>query len=382
MKVKKDILVFIDWFYPGFLAGGPVQSIVSIVEHLHDDFQFWIFTSNRDLNSIEPYPGIRANFWIDSPLNCKVYYADVKTLSKELIGNILSERVWHKVYINSLFSKYYSVIPLLLLKRKFKHLPVIVAPRGMFGYGALSIKKFKKKGFLFYARHSGLHKRVIWHAASQRETSEIRTGLKHETKIHTIANLPKQLVLKSRVVKKPGELKLFFSSRLSPVKNVHFALEILSLVKEVAISFHLYGLIEDLNYWEQCKEVISRLPKNIKVEYLGIYKPHEADAVFEKEQVLFLPTLNENYGHSIVESLSSGCPVIISDQTPWKDLQEYAAGYALPLSSKKAFVGAIESIARMDEIEFSNMCKKAKLYIENKIKVDAIVQQYKTLFHD
>lgn len=382
MKVKKDILVFIDWFYPGFLAGGPVQSIVSIVEHLHDDFQFWIFTSNRDLNSIEPYPGIRANFWIDSPLNCKVYYADVKTLSKELIGNILSERAWHKVYINSLFSKYYSVIPLLLLKRKFKHLPVIVAPRGMFGYGALSIKKFKKKGFLFYARYSGLHKRVIWHAASDSEALEIKTVLGDGIGLVKVSNLSKPLNVKRQSNKVKGELKLFFTARISPKKNLLFALETLTQVRMGPIYFNIYGLIEDLNYWEQCKEVISRLPKNIKVEYLGIYKPHEADTVFEKEQVLFLPTLNENYGHSIVESLSSGCPVIISDQTPWKDLQEYAAGYALPLSSKKAFVGAIESIARMDEIEFSNMCKKAKLYIENKIKVDTIVQQYKTLFHD
>ncbi len=382
MKAKKNILLFIDWFYPGFLAGGPVQSIVSLVEHLHDEFQFWIFTSNRDLNSVEPYPGIENNTWTDSPLNCKVYYADASTLSKELISDVLGSQKWDKVYINSLFSKYYSVVPLLLLKRKFKHLPVIVAPRGMFGAGALSIKKVKKRSFLFYAQHSGLHKRVLWHAASNSEAKEIRERIGDEVRLVVAPNLAKQIKAIVHKVKVSGELNLFFSSRISPVKNILFALEVLSKVKQVTITFHLYGLMEDQNYWRQCLNSIARLPEHVKVKYLGTYQPHEAEAVFSKEHVLFLPTLNENYGHSIVEGLSSGCPAIISDQTPWKDLQENGAGYALPLSNRKAFVEAIETIASMDEAEFSQMRNKAILYTQHKININAILQQYKTLFHE
>jgi len=382
LNTKKNILVFVDWFYPGFLAGGPVQSIVSLVEHLNEEFQFWIFTSNRDLNSQEPYPGIKSNTWFDSPMNCKVYYADTRALSKALITEVLADQNWYKVYINSLFSKYYSVIPLLLLKRKFKHQSVIVAPRGMFGAGALSIKKVKKKSFLFYARHSGLHKRVIWHAASAREANEIQRALGKNTTIQTISNLPKRVVCETKPKKERGKLKLFFSSRISAVKNVLFALEVLSDIIQVRVRFHLYGLMEDKTYWKQCLEAIAKLPKNIEVEYRGTYSPDTANEIFEKEDVLFLPTLNENYGHSIVESLSCGCPVIISDQTPWKDLQERGAGYALPLNNPQAFVEAIENIAAMDETEFSKMRDNAMLYIQNKINIDAIKEQYKKLFHE
>jgi hypothetical protein len=40
------------------------------------------------------------------------------------------------------------------------------------------------------------------------------------------------------------------------------------------------------------------------------------------EYDLFLfPTLGENYGHVISEALASGCPVVISDQTPWRNLE-------------------------------------------------------------
>lgn len=374
--------MFIDWFYPGFLAGGPVQSIVSLVQYLHEEFDFWIFTSNRDLNSREPYAGIKSNTWLDSPLNCKVYYADEKTLSKDLIGQILGAQKWDKVYINSLFSRYYSVVPLLLLKRKYKHLPVIVAPRGMFGAGALSIKKIKKRSFLFYAKHSGLHKRVVWHAASNSEVTEIKEKLGDNVTIMMAPNLSKRITAVKHKLKIKGELNLFFSARISQKKNLLFGLELLSKVKRGRINFHIYGLIEDNIYWQQCLSRISMLPENVKSSYMGTYQPEEAEAVFSKEQVLFLPTLNENYGHSIVESLSCGCPAIISDQTPWNDLREHGAGYALPLSNPQAFVQAIETMASMDESEFSKMRNKAVLYTQRKINVDAILQQYKSLFHE
>jgi len=378
---KKKILVFIDWFYPGYLAGGPVQSIVSIVEHLHDDFDFWIFTSNRDLNSTEPYVGIESNVWVDSDLNCKIYYADKSHLSKRLISEILGAQSWHKVYINSLFSKYYSVIPLLFLKRKFQHLPVVVAPRGMFGSGALSIKKAKKRFFLFYARHSGLHKQVLWHAASSRETFEIRKMLGGKAVIQTIDNLSKRLKFGVNAKKEKGNLTLVFSSRISAVKNVLFAIQVLSKVK-IAVKFHLYGLMEDEVYWKQCMEASKQLPVNIQMEYKGTFLPTLTSKIYQNADALFLPTLNENYGHSIVESLSCGCPVIISDQTPWKDIEQYGAGYALPLTNIQAFVDAIEKMGNMDEAQFSDMRKKAILYIQKKINKDNILQQYKRLFNE
>ncbi len=273
-------------------------------------------------------------------------------------------------------------MPLLLLKRKFKHLPVIVAPRGMFGAGALSIKKIKKKSFLFYANHSGLHKRVVWHAASKSEAEEIKERLGNEVSIVMVPNLSKGIKALKHKPKIKGELSLFFSARISQKKNLQFALELLSQVKKGRINFNIYGLIEDKSYWQQCLNRISKLPENVKSRYMGTYQPHEAEAVFSKEQVLFLPTLNENYGHSIVESLSCGCPVLISDQTPWTDLQEHGAGYALPLSNPHAFVEAIETLASMDEIEFSHMRNKAVEYTQRKINVDAILQQYKSLFHE
>ena len=41
---KKKILVFIDWYLPGYRAGGPIQSIANLVNHLDDELDISIVT--------------------------------------------------------------------------------------------------------------------------------------------------------------------------------------------------------------------------------------------------------------------------------------------------------------------------------------------------
>ncbi len=45
---KPQVLVFIDWYKPYFKAGGPVRSMVNLVDHLADRIDFHIVTGDRD----------------------------------------------------------------------------------------------------------------------------------------------------------------------------------------------------------------------------------------------------------------------------------------------------------------------------------------------
>ena len=53
---KKKILIVIDWFLPAYKAGGPIQSVANMANHLKNEFDFWIYTSNRDLNETLDLP--------------------------------------------------------------------------------------------------------------------------------------------------------------------------------------------------------------------------------------------------------------------------------------------------------------------------------------
>jgi hypothetical protein len=45
------VLIFIDWFAPGYKAGGPITSNVNIVEHLSDKLDFYVITSSFDYHA-------------------------------------------------------------------------------------------------------------------------------------------------------------------------------------------------------------------------------------------------------------------------------------------------------------------------------------------
>jgi glycosyltransferase involved in cell wall biosynthesis len=69
-----------------------------------------------------------------------------------------------------------------------------------------------------------------------------------------------------------------------------------------------------------------------------------------------MPTLNENFGHSILESFCAGCPVIISDQTPWNGLQAIKVGVNVRVFGPQVIQelsSAINDFARMDENTFN-----------------------------
>jgi glycosyltransferase involved in cell wall biosynthesis len=382
LNTKPDILIFIDWFWPGYLAGGPVQSILSIVSYLNEDFNFKILTTNRDLNCAAPYREVEANKWIRSGLNCDVYYAEPESLNRATLKSIIDSTHFDKVYINSFFSKKFSIIPLQILNKYYKEKPVIFAPRGMLGEGALAIKKFKKRAFILLAKMTGLHATVTWHATSAQEEEEIKHIIHPKNKIFIISNLPKKIKPDFTKEKKNNELNACFISRISEKKNLVFALELLGLIKEAGITYNIYGPIEDQAYWEKCMDAIKKLPPNVKAIYKGSIAPKDIERAFSAEHIMILPTLNENFGHSIVESLLCGCPVIISDQTPWNDLENHNAGYAISLDNKQKFTQAILAYAKMDQQKFSEASRLAVKYISNKIDLEQIVDQYKKLFND
>ncbi|MGQ7181765.1 hypothetical protein ACUOA5_45675, partial [Escherichia coli] len=59
--------------------------------------------------------------------------------------------------------------------------------------------------------------------------------------------------------------------------------------------------------------------------------------------------------HVIVESLLAGCPVIISDQTPWKNIEHEGAGWTIPLEKEETFISALNDIVHMDSERFQQL---------------------------
>ena len=95
-------------------------------------------------------------------------------------------------------------------------------------------------------------------------------------------------------------------------------------------------------------------------------KPDEVLDVFSKNDIFLFPTKGENFGHVIYEALSVGCIPIISDQTPWQNLEEKKCGFVCKLSEIESFRRAIMK-SKKNADDFNQLKKNAVSYAEKNI---------------
>lgn len=375
-----NIITFNGSYIPGYKAGGPIRSIENLAFYLKSEINFLIVTNDRDVDEIEPYKNIKVDKWNDIGIE-KVYY---KSPNKNLMCNmykILNDTNHDVVLLNGIFSEYTIRYLFLRLLNKVPNKRIFLMPRGDLANGALSLKSKKKKWFLYLANKIGMYKKISYIATSKEEKKAIEQIFNDEI-CHFVSNLPSKKLLTSSVNyldKNINFLKIIYISRITPVKNLKFSLEILKNI-ESNITFDIFGPVYDSDYWNECLEMIEEMPKNIKINYFGEIDNKMVASKIKEYHLLFLPTLGENYGHVIVESLMNSTPVLISDKTPWKDLEKNQAGWSLPLNSKEEFIETILKLTNLDQESYSVYRENSRKYILDKQKPDEIKEDYKKIF--
>ncbi|MES2838124.1 MAG: glycosyltransferase [Bacteroidota bacterium] len=377
MKSNKiKVLVFIDWFLPGFKAGGPTRSLANMIDFLHDEIDFYVVTRSTDYLQAESYKNVEVNKWTKN-CNSNIYYISPDNLSYSTIKNIIKSTDCDMIYINGVYSYYFSILPVLFSKNKKR----LVAARGMLAKTAIEIKSTKKSLFLKLAKTLGWYKNVIFHSTNVNELQDIKNVFSNN-EVLIAPNFPKKISLKNFVQKpkQSGELRLFSLARIAPEKNLLFALQTLQNSKQT-ISFDIFGSVYNQEYWQQCLKVITNLPSNIKVNYKNEIEPEKVNEVISNYHFLYLPTLGENFGHSIFESFTAGVPVIISDKTPWRNLEEKKCGFDLPLETESKFTEVIDKLALQSQDEYNLFSQGALVFANEFINNKEIKQQNLNLFY-
>lgn len=381
-SMKKKVLIMAGYYVPSIKGGGPIQSIKNLVDNLSDNIDFYIVAADRDLGDYKSFDNIEIDKWSNVG-KAKVFYTNHSSLTMKKIQIIINSVDYDVIYLNSFFSYKDSIIPILLIKlKKLASKTIIIAPRGQFSPGALGLKNRKKKQFIKFAKALRLYKNIIWHATAETEKRDIEAVFGQESNIIIANNLTEnytEFAYEKETDKKKGELKIIFVSRIHPKKNLRNAIRLLNEVNG-NVQFNIYGPIEDKNYWLDCKREIEGLPENIKVVYKGIVDHNDIMSIFKENHVFLFPTLGENFGHVISEALIGGCPVIISDQTPWIDLERYIAGWDINLKDEKKFKKALQLCVDLDKNGYVEMSRKAFEYGKMKSNASTIIGDYFKLF--
>jgi glycosyltransferase involved in cell wall biosynthesis len=400
---RPQIVVLLAWYLPGYKAGGPLRTIENLVKTLGQEFDFKIVTLDRDLGEASAYPGIVKNKWV------RVGDANVLYLQPGLRGLLNMWVLLRSVdrqtvlYLNSFFDRQFSMLPAMMRwLRLCQPQSLVLAPRGEFSRGALALKRVQKSVYLSIARCLGIYRRTMWHASSEFEARDIRRQFPGVKSWEAMAaaggpalspmGCPSVIVTavdllgapqrrpQSRRQKEAGEIRLVFVGRCSRMKNLSGALKLLAGVNG-DVSFDLYGPVEDAEYWRECQRIIDSLPTNVRVRNNGEIEHKEIGRVFAEHDLLLLPTLGENFGHVIGEALASGCPVLISDQTPWRNLESEGVGWDIPLADKERFLSVLQQCVDGDSAWHAALSRQARSYAVNVASDPVAIEANRKLFN-
>ena len=374
---KKRILVFSDYFVPGFKAGGPIKSILNLSKAIEDAYEVLVVTRNKDFGAENVYSDVVINK-VTPVFGFKVIYID--RINSKCINSIINLFNPHVIHLNSYFSIFTSLV-LVLRRMKFIKIEIVLSPRGELQQNALDINYFKKKLFMKCCKFINLHNDIAFHSTSDEEASAISNY--HKNKVYLLPNLASFVKeSKSYVVKPSKPLRIVFISRIRDNKNLLFAIEVLQNIPDNDIVFDIYGPIEDAKYWAKCLRAMNNLPLTIKSKYCGVVKSTDVQKTMSEYQVLFLPTKTENFGHVIVEAMQVGLIPLISSETPWNDLQENNAGWALSLDKKEEFISVIKSIYHYDRQNIHSLSQNVRKYIQTKLNNNETIKRYKEMYDD
>ena len=371
----KRVLIVTSGYFPGRKYGGPPVSVDNLCSLLKESVDFFIVTHNHDMGDKQPYTNIHDG-WNDCG-NASVMYLNDEDYNSSFFEKAIKNTNPDYIYLQSLFQD--CVFACLKLAKKH-NVKVVLAPRGELCSGAFK-KKYKKLPYIAMLRIMGLLKQVQFQSTSEEETMAINRYLgAPKERIHYLTNIPSiPGNLQPHNVKEGGRGRFIFVSRILWKKNLLKAISYLNSVKG-DVRFDIYGPKEDENYWQECESVIKQLPSNVTVEYKGVLSHDEIHKTFNLYDALLFPTLSENYGHVIAEALVSGCVPIISTNTPWCDINEAGAGWALSLLDDNGFVDAIQEIIDMDEVGIQKYRTAIATYLDKKLRLEDLTKEYLSLF--
>jgi|NGEPerStandDraft_6_1074524.scaffolds.fasta_scaffold31402_2 glycosyltransferase involved in cell wall biosynthesis len=333
-------------FEPGYRGGGPVRSLANVVDTASDQVELLVLTRDRDLGSSTPYSGLSGR-WIERG-RARVFYLNVRDGLQwlRMVREVRRERL-DLVYVNSLWSPVFSVLTVLACRLAvLRPSAILIAPRGELSPNALVLKAWKKTVFLKCWTPLLNSMNIFWHASNDREACQIGSVFpRARIEISQVqVSLPTEPLPASE--SREGPARFVFISRICGMKNLLLLLHALEKVSS-PLTLDIYGPLEDAEYWARCQSVMERIPAQVEISYMGVLAPDEVRETFNAYDAFVFPTLGENFGHVVAESLSASCPVLCSANTSWTPVLEAGGGAVVHDLTPQALAAEVERVAVM-----------------------------------
>jgi len=170
-------------------------------------------------------------------------------------------------------------------------------------------------------------------------------------------------------------MKIVYTGRVAPIKNIEVVIRALKLVKSKKITFEIYGPTEK-EYLEKLNKLISELEVEKKVKIIiKTYDRKEHIKKLDESLFFILPSRSEGMPQSLIEAMARQCIVIGSDNHGNKDLIEDGKNGFLFLNDDEVdLASTLDEVFEMSVNDLNAIGKKARKSVE-KFRWDKIIDK-------
>jgi len=301
-------------YKPAYVYGGPTRATADLCENLVKvGHQVDVYTTvangetnlSVDKNKKYVIDGVQVQYH-------HRWTKDHSNLSPRLLLNVFRDvRKFDAIHLISWWNLVTMPALLICILRRVR--PVLSV------HGTLSAYSFQhRKSLIKRTFQNIIGKRLLSHAilhvTTEKEKDEVNAAVPHN-RIALIPNFIFFPPLISTVSKDKSCFHLLFVGRLDPVKNVEFLIDLMNQDWNFPIQLTIMGEGPD----EYTADLQQRANRNDKVVWLGNLDGDDKWSTLANADLLVLPSRTENFGNVVIEALSQGTPVLISDQVGLKD---------------------------------------------------------------
>lgn len=247
------------------------------------------------------------------------------------------------VHIHGVFT--FPPLAAMFLARR-QGVKYVVRPAGTLNSWGLTQKVVKKKVFRFLVLDRLLKSSSSIHATSRSEAESLsKLGLGVPISVVPLG-IPTRSVAPHSIASVDGSITLFFLGRLHPVKNIPFLLRVMRQISQTSNEVKLLiagsGTRE---YVMELEAMVSSLKVGHLVTFVGFADSKKKVDLIATADVFVLPSFQESFGVAVVEAMSQGVPVIVSENVALSgEIQRAGAGFSVTVDGIEDFLAAVSSL--------------------------------------
>lgn len=241
--------------------------------------------------------------------------------------------------------------------------PLVHSPRGMLEPWALGYRGTKKKIAWELYQKRDINRATVLHATSAEEAVNLRhIGI--TPPIAVVANGVSLPTLSRPFQQSNENFTALFLSRLHPKKGLLDLVDSWKTLSPKGWKLIIAGP-DELNHGKVIQKRIEQAGLAHQVSMVGELPDAEKWSYYATADLFVLPTYSENFGIVIAEALGSGLPVITTNATPWREIEEFNCGWWIDCGCEH-LTKALAQAINMKKSERHAMGARGRRLIEDK----------------